>query len=297
MRLFIKIFILSLFPVLLAIGFYHHGNAQDQSEGLPIQNPVDPAIQAGFVPHKATYDIRLTSTKSGSQVLNVGGKMTYEWTSNCSAWTTNHHFDLRYEYVNSSPLEVTSNFTTYELFDGKEFNFSTQRKRSGKLFEEIRGYAAMPPNETEGGQAIFSKPDDLTHDLPPGTVFPMKHTLLILKALQENKTFLNLPIFDGSDEDGALEINAFLGGETAAPAKLKNSDQIDYALLDNTAWNARLGFFPLNNKEETSDYEMSLVFHENGIISDMIVDYDDFSVTQKLVALEMGSSECKAEDN
>jgi hypothetical protein len=29
-----------------------------------------------------------------------------------------------------------------------------------------------------------------------------------------------------------------------------------------------------------------MIFHENGVISDMKIDYDDFSVTQKLVALE-----------
>lgn len=32
---------------------------------------------------------------------------------------------------------------------------------------------------------------------------------------------------------------------------------------------------------------MSLIFHDNGIISDMSVDYQDFSVTQKLTALEV----------
>ena len=29
-----------------------------------------------------------------------------------------------------------------------------------------------------------------------------------------------------------------------------------------------------------------MIFHESGIISDMLVEYQDFSVTQKLIALE-----------
>lgn len=37
---------------------------------------------------------------------------------------------------------------------------------------------------------------------------------------------------------------------------------------------------------------MSLIFHENGVVSDMVVEYKDFSVTQKLVALEPLSDAC-----
>ncbi len=57
-------------------------------------------------------------------------------------------------------------------------------------------------------------------------------------------------------------------------------------MLGGAAWRIRLAFFPLNKPSETSDYEMELTFHENGIIRDMIVEYDDFTLSQKLVALE-----------
>jgi hypothetical protein len=56
--------------------------------------------------------------------------------------------------------------------------------------------------------------------------------------------------------------------------------------LRGPAWNVRLAFFPVRGTEAISDYEMNAVIHRNGIISDMRVDYKDFSVTQKLVALE-----------
>jgi hypothetical protein len=42
---------------------------------------------------------------------------------------------------------------------------------------------------------------------------------------------------------------------------------------------------------------MSLVFHENGLISDMLIEYDDFSVTQKLVALEKVDAASCSEKN
>ena len=50
--------------------------------------------------------------------------------------------------------------------------------------------------------------------------------------------------------------------------------------------------FPLHSESEVADYEMSIVFHENGVISDMFIEYDDFSVRQKLLALEPLESGC-----
>ena len=48
----------------------------------------------------------------------------------------------------------------------------------------------------------------------------------------------------------------------------------------------RMAIFQASDQEEESDYEMDMVFHENGIISDMTIEYDDFTVKQKLVSLE-----------
>lgn len=51
-------------------------------------------------------------------------------------------------------------------------------------------------------------------------------------------------------------------------------------------WAVRMAFFPNADTGALSDYELTMDFLENGIISDMKIDYADFSVSQKLVALE-----------
>ena len=48
----------------------------------------------------------------------------------------------------------------------------------------------------------------------------------------------------------------------------------------------RLAFFPADENSNEPDYEIDMIFHENGIISHMDVDYPEFSVSQKLLALE-----------
>lgn len=240
---------------------------------------------AQVAPHKAIYKIEMVEKRSGTQVLDISGEMFFEWKPVCEAWTTDHRFNLLYSYADSPPMRITSDFATYERHAGDTFDFNSRRRRDGELYEELRGQATMP-SHTAAGQALFTLPDGLSFDLPSGTLFPMAHTMAVIKAAREGKKFYAATIFDGSDEEGPAEVNAFIGAPVNAMAQIAPSATIDSALINVPAWNVRLAFFPLNSDEADSDYEMNVVFHENGVISDMIVEYKDFTVTQKLVALE-----------
>jgi EipB-like len=239
-------------------------------------------IEKSLAPHKAVYDIDLVATHSGSQIINISGKLTYEWRPSCEAYITDHHFKLFYEYADGPGMRIVSDFSTFESKDGKNFDFSSRRKRDGELYQDIRGHARM---DGKAGKAVFTSPAGQSYDLGEGMLFPMGHTIeLIQKALEGDKIYL-ARVFDGSDEEGPIEINSIIGGKMPLKA-VPTGDSIDRSLLSGQAWNVRMAVFPEKAKEEESDYEMSMMFHRNGIISDMLIEYDDFSVTQKLVSLE-----------
>lgn len=237
-----------------------------------------------LVPHKALYDINLVATHSGSQIINISGKMYYEWKPTCDAWVTDHRFILFYEYADSPGMRVTSDFSTFETFNGADFNFSARRRRDDTLYQELRGKATIAD---KGGVASFTMPEDLDFELTNGAMFPMAHTLEMIKKAKANKKFFKAVVFDGSDEEGPVEINTFIGKPVNVMKMISASDDLDMTLLNTSAWKIRMAVFPtVEENGALSDYEMSIVFHENGIISDMLIDYDDFSVTQKLVSLE-----------
>lgn len=240
----------------------------------------DPAI----TPHKAVYKIEMISKRSTAQVLNISGEMLFEWKIGCDAWMTDHRFNLFYEYADSSPMRITSDFTTYEMFRGDSFSFNSRRRRDGELYEELRGHASASADSP--GQAVFSMPEGLTYTLAPGSLFPMAHTVSVLRAARGGQKFFAATIFDGSDEEGPAEISAFIGKPVNAMARMTPNAKIDTALINTPAWQVRLAFFPLSSTESDSDYEMDLILHDNGVISDMVVDYKDFSVAQKLIGLE-----------
>lgn len=251
----------------------------------------DAVDKAGFIPHKALYDLKLAGTKSGSQVVNITGQMYYEWYPTCDGWISNHRFNISYEYADSPGMSIASDFSTFESFDGKKLDFTSQRKKDGEIVSEVRGHADDVVAGSTTGLATFKIPDGLKYDLPAGTLFPMAHSLSVVDALREGKKIYTATVFDGSDEDGPVEINAVIGKDVqSAP---QDNNNIDQNLMESPARNVRLAFFPLKDQSSSSDYEMSLVFHDNSVISDMLIDYDDFSVHQKLVALEKIEGTCQ----
>lgn len=243
------------------------------------------------VPHKALYKVELVERNSSAQVVNISGEMYFEWKPVCGAWTTNHRFNILYEYADNPQLRMVSDFTTYEQMNGSGFDFNSRRRRNGELYEELRGHAVMS-SDGGAGEAEYTLPDTLQFDLPPGTLFPMAHSLAVLKAAREGKTFSRNIIFDGSDQEGPAEVNTFIG-PVFDTASLVGSfpGAVDKTLLTSPARHVRLAFFPLSSANPDSDYEMDMVLHENGVISDMRVDYKAFAVTQKLVGLEKLSGE------
>lgn len=265
------------------------GNNVEFSAGSAADS-VDPAIKAGFVPHKALYEIKLSGKKSGAQILNIHGQMLYEWTSNCEAWNSLHKFNLVYEYADSPPLQISSDYSLYEPFDGASLDYYSQRKNGDETVEELRGTALM--QAAGAGKAVNRVPDNLSFDLPQGTLFPMKHSLEVLRNMREGKKFYNAVIFDGSDQEGPIAVNAFMGGMKKLPDALAVNKAIDQSLLNDSAHYIRLAFFPLKSDAEEADYEMSMLLHDNGVISDMEINYSDFSVVQRLVALEKTKPDC-----
>lgn len=262
----------------------------------------DAGGEVALSPHKALYDVELVGSKTGSQIINIRGKMFFEWKPSCEGWITDHRFTLSYDYADSPPLTISSDFSTFETFDGKTLGFSSRRKKDGETYEELRGKASFEKTGS-AGIARYSVPDGLTFDLPAGISFPTAHTTALVRKAREGAKFYKVTTFDGSDEEGPVEINSFIGnkfakGEQSSLRRDSNIKPVSTSPIDTSllgpGWKVRMAFFPLQATEASSDYELTMNFHENGVISDMIIEYGDFTVRQKLVALEkVKTDSCK----
>ena len=240
--------------------------------------------------HKAIYSYKMKSLQSGARISGIAGEMYYEQDDVCDAWTTDHRFSSTYYYPEQKAVENASHFIAWEAKDGSGMQFNSERDEDGKTVEQLRGAVEL---RAEGGfLARYIRPSDLTFDLKPDTYFPSKHTQELLRRALKGESFFNAIVFDGTDSEGPIEINSFIGksatAEEIATIKKALPKEADPQLLTPRAWHVRMAAFSdLDKEEKTPVYTMDMILHDNGVISQVFIDYGEFSIEQVLKTVQL----------
>lgn len=237
-----------------------------------------------IAPHRAIYDMTLSSVKNGSNITDISGKMIFEWADACDGWTIQQNLQLHFAYNEGDGSNVASNEVTWEAKDGKHYNFNIRRVQDGKETDNYRGKAELTDDE---GKAVYTMPEGKTLKLTNNSVFPSSHTKMILEKALAGEHFFTRRVFDGTDEGGSNDVSAFIGAARTARVEVGAHQDIDSnPLLMTTYWPVHLAFFKLHGETGEPDYEMDLQLHENGIVQSLSINYGDFTVNGKLVAIE-----------
>lgn len=243
---------------------------------------------AGPAPHKAIYTMTMVTSKQPGQIVNVSGRMYYEWRDGCDAWTTDQKFALDYVYAEQNSTRFNSHYTAWESKAGNDYSFAVKRTRDGELVEEYRGTAKRA--KAGVGTAKYVKPEPESLELPNGFFFPTAHTMSIIRKANEGQKFFNAQMFDGSDGEGAVEVNAVLGPRVEKDP----SAAVQSPLLDTPARKIRMAFWGADPNAALPEYEMTMTLHDNGVVSGMRIDYDDFSIQGRLTAIDtLPAAKCK----
>lgn len=244
-----------------------------------------------MVPHKAIYDFRMLGLSSGAGLSDIRGSMFYEQGDACDAWTTDHRFTSEYFYPERPSVLNASQYAAWEAKDKSLFQFNSERQENKVDSKQLRGAVELRADGTATAQ--FTRPPELTFELPSGYYLPTQHTIEIIRRAQAGDKIVHGVLFDGTDDEGPVEVNTFITrpatAEELAAIAARNA-KIDKTLLIPEAWHVRMAVFPLITPEgedgSTASYEMDMVLHANGVISEAIVDYKQFQVAQRLDALE-----------
>ncbi|MBI1215868.1 MAG: DUF1849 family protein [Alphaproteobacteria bacterium] len=238
--------------------------------------------------HKALYKFKMVSVHSGAGVTGIDGEMYYEQNDDCDAWTSEHRFTMEYQYPERPPVDNTSHYVSFEAKDKSAFYFNSERRENGRLSEQLRG--AIVKGKDGAAKADYSRPEGLSYALPKGYMLPTQQTNETIRHAEKGDRFFDAIIFDGTDADGPVDINTYIG-KKLTPAEIKalsaGNKNIDASLLSPNAWHMRVAVFPLKDKDAMEPaYEMNMILHDNGVVSHALVDYGLFKVDQTLVGLE-----------
>jgi hypothetical protein len=238
-------------------------------------------LAAEIAPHRALYSMTLGSARNDSEVTDAKGAMVYQWGETCDGWTIEQRYRLKLHYSGAGDTDVVSRFITWESKDGLRYRFSETETRNGTVSEDISGEARLD-GPGKGGVARFSKPRPETMPLAPGVLFPSAHTILLIDRARAGATFVSRQVFDGSAEENAVQVSAFIA---AKPTADRASAKLD-PLLQRPGWRVRLAFFPADAKADVPDYELGMMLLDNGVSRDMDIDYGDYTIRAKLDDIE-----------
>ena len=247
--------------------------------------PVVSSVIGDFQPHRAVYAMSLESARNSAKVVDVRGRMMFEWSDSCDGWTTEQRFQLRFSYSEGDEMNMTTNYTAWEARDGRDYHFSVRKLVNGEVDEEISGRATLKADGS-GGTAVFRKPEGETIELPPQTMFPTAHTLAVLEHARNDERFFVRQVFDGSEAEGSTEVSTVIGKPDTTTADLPNALADNPLIKGQQAWPVRMAYFPTDPDESLPEYEMALRLMRNGIAQSMRIDYGDFVIKAVLERIE-----------
>ncbi len=264
---------ISICSVVIAIGL-------SVASAAPAVAPVAAEASA----HRALYTMTLDHADSTSSVDGAVGTLYYEWGDACDGWTVQQRYKLVIHYQQDPPVELTSNYLTWESKDGTSFRFNDRETRNGNLDQDIRGSAKLSAKD-HSGVAVFEKPKSQRFPLAAGTLFPTAHTFALIQAGLSGRNYLAANVFDGSVVDGASQVSAVIGKTEKDNAAALAAD-VKSSLLARRNWPIWLAFFSDASKEPTPDYALGMHMLENGVSSEMSIDYGDYVIKAQLKSIE-----------
>lgn len=235
----------------------------------------------GLVPHRATYRMSLGASTPGSGVLGARGAMEYRFTERCGGWTVENRTYLLLDYEGEGEVETAWDFASWESKDGLRYRFRVRHTRDGKEVEVLRGTAELL-GRGGAGVARFSSPQDVDQDLPRGTLFPTEHLALLLDAARAGGGHLVRTVFDGTSLDNPYRISAFIKEADGGGKKFAAQ-----GLPENRTWRMNLAFYPAALTEPLPEFEIRVLYREDGIAGGMVQDFSSFSVDLSLNHIEV----------
>jgi len=258
---------------------------------VPQARPAAHASPAGvdFQPHRAVYDITFDHATPGSGVADMSGRMVYELTgSECGGYAQSMRFVTL--MTNQDGVGQINDLRTssFEDIAKHHLRFSSSQYENEKLSEASQG-SAGPAKGATFTEVKLTKPARKTVKLPSDIYFPIQHSLALMQAARAGKSVFLANLYDGSDKgEKFYETNAVIGtrappGSVSVPANVTNGDK----LAKLASWPIAIGYFepgPMHT-DQIPSYELSFRFYENGVSTNLYIDYGDFAIRGQLKEL------------
>jgi hypothetical protein len=243
------------------------------------------AFASGLTGQHALYDLTLSKVRT-HDVTGATGQMSFDVVDGCTGWGTTQHMTLLIRNADGTLNKSVTDYITWETKDGKSLTF-TLRESDNDGKEQVDDAGSATHTMPNGAGVItYTTPAGTSLPLPPGTLFPMAHTEALLAAGRDGKKFIAPPLFDGTTSNGAqATFIAILGHHGPEQNAFPALSPIPSADVD-------IAFYERKNTDSNPDFRTSMRYFEDGVATNLVLNFGDFMMTGRLKRLTIPSSPC-----
>ena len=254
--------------------------------GAPVIGAIDTPVPEfdNLASFEALYKVSLNQAKPGSSITGYSGLMSLSWADECQGFRSDQQ--LVADLSDNDGASFLSEFasTAWEEKDQTEFHFVQTSKMNGQIIREIAGRANRE-NWGSEGEIVLRKPESAEQSLSAEVMYPTMYMADLIKAAKQGKSHHKAFLYDGSDEHFKFDVVAAIGKQT------KIIDQATESGLEQLAdlpyWPVHASYYPANSKELLPEFQISMHLYENGISTNVVLDYESFILDAELIKLQV----------
>lgn len=236
--------------------------------------------KAELLPHRAVYDLVLATGSNG--INDARGRIVFEFEGDaCEGYATKVRQVTTISGAGSSrTLDMST--TSFEEGDGSRLRFRSETRADGTRIKRVEGEALQ-----EGDTLLLElrHPAESSSTLQQQPAFPVVHLKAIIAAANDGSPTLAMPVYDGADDGLQIYETLAIMGRALPPLK-----ETPHPGIEGTSrWPVTLSYFEQDETqgEQTPAYVISFELHENGVSTDLKLDFGDFSMLGTLTSLEV----------
>lgn len=245
-----------------------------------------PASYSGSIQsHIAVYELELYKNQS-NKINEVAGKLVIEVIDSCNGYTQTQRMILKIIYLDGAIVRSDSMQSTWESYDGKVMKFSNHVYLNGVSKELFEGKALIRNNKLF---INFNLPDNEEVIVKDTVIFPSEHLVELINSAKRGDFIFRKRIYDGTGPDGFYDAVAVINTKVK---EIKINKNIHKELHNTESWWANLAFFSVKLPKGTPDYEVGIRLHDNGVVSEFTLNYNEFSIKAKPKKIEYINTRC-----
>jgi len=238
--------------------------------------------------YRAVYEISFESSDTNSGIIGADGRYVFDIEDACVGYATNERFVVRLSRK-ESPIIQDYRLSAFEAADGAKYRFTRTIELNGKEGSKASGELVVDA-EKNSAHVDYKIADDQSYE--DALLTPIAHLRALLKAAKSGEDRHAAMIFDGDvDSPTFYAVTRIL--DAAGDANPEGDK--DNSLEGLAKWKVDTVYYPPETGEgegSTPQFLFEAILFENGVMTDLRLDYVDFALKATLSDLEVRPSGC-----